>query len=452
MILLVLALVGQLGPLESARQHIAAQRFDSAVPLLETYQGAQTEAPEVRELLLYALQARAKQLYSAGNLVGAMRDLNRAYQIDPANANVKRGLIAVYVGAGGRFLKEGDTEGAETSYREALKLDPTLDSLKQALASFRLIRGKVLEGDGRFLEALSQYRRALEIDTDNIEAHLSIGQLYYSREEFALASHHLKEARKLTTRAIVGLDALLAKVDREFAATRNHQTLEMDGFLVRFEGGHRPDLFYQVLPILREARERASRVLERGVRQPLTVIFYAGEGFKRAVDAPDWAAGLYDGKIRLREAELSQPPGYLARIIRHEVAHAVLEEVAPGAVPAWVHEGFAKYMEIDRWDPLQDAAYLLQAIRSKQQLSFDVLAAPFARLPTHADVRLAYAQSSAAIRYLGIMQGDRAISDLVSLLAAGRSIEKAVDSVTFYDLPTFQNRVNDWVTWEYTGK
>jgi len=419
---------------------------------LEAYQAAQPEAPEVRELLLYALQARAKHFYNAGKLPMAMRDLDRANQIDPGNANVKRGLVAVYVGAGGRLLKEGDTEGAELSYRKALELDPSLDHLYQALASFRLIRGKELESNGRFLEALSQYRRSLEIDTNSIEAHLVIGQLYYSREEFALASHHLKEARKLTTRAITGLDALLAKVDREFAATRNHQTLEMDGFLVRFEGGHRPDLFYQVLPILREARERAARVLERSVKKPLTVVFYAGEGFRRAVDAPDWAAGLYDGKIRLREAELSQPPGYLARIIRHEVAHAVLEEVAPGVAPAWVHEGFAKYMEIDRWDPLQDAAYLLQAIRSEKCMNFDVLAAPFARLSTHSDVRLAYAQSAAAIRYLGIMQGDRAISDLISLLVAGRSIDKAVDSVTFYDLPTFQNRVNDWVTWEYSGK
>ena len=285
-----------------------------------------------------------------------------------------------------------------------------------------------------------------------LDAHLLIGQLYYSREEFELARHHLRIARQIASTKIQGLDELLQRVDKEFEVTRNYQTYEMEGFLVRYEGGARPDLFYQVLPILRDARDRATRVLERSVHRPLTVILYAGEGFRRAADVPDWAAGFYDGKIRLREAELSAPTDYLTRIIRHEVAHAVMEELAPRRVPAWIHEGVAKYMEIDRWDALQDAAYLLQAIQARRTFKLTDLEKPFANLPPGSDVRLAYAQSAAAIRYLGIHHGDRALSDLVALLAAGRSGEKAIDSVTFYDMPTFQSRVQDWVVWEYARK
>lgn len=438
--------------LESARQYVAVQNFDSAIPLLEAENAAFAESEEVRGLLLYALQARAKASFDRVNLPQALRDLNRASQIDPSNVNVRRGLIAVYAESGNRLLAEGDTGNAEIAYKTAFEFDSTRADLRRAVASFALERGKALEAEGRALEALSQYRRGLDVDPTFIEAHLLLGQLYYSREEFALASHHLKEARGLTTQRIAGLDELLTRVDREFAATRNFQTLEMEGFLVRFEGGHRPDLFYQVLPILREARERATRILERSVKRPLTVIFYSGEGFRRAVDAPDWAVGLYDGKIRLREGELAQAPGYLARIIRHEVAHAVLEEIAPGCVPAWVHEGFAKYAEIDRWEKLQDAEYLAGVIKKSAVIPLADLNEPFARLGSQADVRFAYAQSAAAIRYLGINHGDRAISDLVSLLAAGRGIEKALDSVTFYDLPAFQRRVNDWVMWEYSPK
>lgn len=381
-----------------------------------------------------------------------MLDLDRAAQIDPTNRSIRNNLIAAYSITARHLMKEGDTEGAEQAFRDALALDTTRRDARRSLASVMVMRGRDMEGGGRFLEALNFYKRALDIDTASIEANLLLGQLYYTREDFELARFHLRRARALTTTRIQGLDDLLSRVDKEFEVTRTYQTYEMDGFLVRYEGGARPDLFYQVLPILKEARDRATRVLERSVHRPLSVIIYAGEGIRRAAEAPDWAVGFYDGKIRLREAEMSAPTDYLTRVIRHEVGHAVIEELAPGRVPSWIHEGLAKYFEIDRWDPLQDANYLVQAIQARRTMPLKDLDVPFAKLPAGSDIRLAYAEAAAAIRYLGINHGDRALSDLVALLAAGRSATQAVDSVTFYDMPTFQKRVEDWVIWENLRK
>jgi hypothetical protein len=267
-----------------------------------------------------------------------------------------------------------------------------------------------------------------------------------------LARHHLRLARQLASTAVIGLEELLARVDREFETTRTYQTMEAEGFMVRFEGGHRPDLFYRILPLLRDSRDRIARVLERTPRRPVTVIIYAGDAFQRSVDSPDWAAGLYDGKIRLRESEINRTPDYLGRIVRHEMTHAILEEIAPNRIPAWIHEGLARYFEIERWDQLQDATATLAMIQARRVPRLKDLTPPFARLGSGLDVRGAYGISAAAIRHLALNHGEPTLATLVTLLSAGRSAEQAIDSIVFLDLDAFQKRVEDWVTWEYARR
>jgi tetratricopeptide (TPR) repeat protein len=434
--------------LERARTYIAEGNLDSAIPLLQAVRGYHPESRESLDLLLYALQTRARRSFEARDLRATVRDLGIAAQYDPTSGALKRDLATAFGVMGLQLLERGDTEGALEAYEKALQMDSSRREIRRAYAQVVARVGQSYETRGRVLEAIGRYRKALDLDSGLVPVHLALGQIYYAREEFELARHHLRLARNLTTSTIQGLDQLLGRIDREQSATRQHQTVEAEGFVVRFEGDHRPDLFYRILPILRESRDRAGRIFERTFRQPITVVIYTGENFRRAIDAPDWAAGLYDGKIRLREAELEAPPAYLERIIRHEMGHAVIEEMAPGRVPAWIHEGMAKYLEIDRWDGLQDAAYLLQAIRARKTIPLRNLDAPFARLPQGSDVRLAYAEATAAIRYLGINHGDHALSDLMALLAAGRSGAEAIDSLTFYNLDAFQQRVEEWVVWE----
>jgi tetratricopeptide (TPR) repeat protein len=435
--------------LERARAHIAEGNLDSAIPLLQAFRGYHPESRESLDLLIYCLQARSRASYAAGDLRATVRDLGLAAQYDPTSGPIRRDLATAFTMMGVRLLERGDTEGCMDAFEKAIQMDSSRREIRREYARVVARVGQSYEEGGRILEAISRYRKALDLDSSFVPAHLALGQIYYAREEFEMARHHLRQARTLTTTTIQGLDQLLGRIEREQSATRQYQTVEAEGFVVRFEGDHRPDLFYRVLPILRESRDRAGRIFERTFRQPITVVIYTGESFRRAVDAPDWAAGLYDGKIRLREAELEGAPAYLERIIRHEMGHALIEEMAPGRVPAWIHEGIAKYVEIDRWDPLQDAAYLFQAIRSRTTLPLKSLEPPFARLPRGTDVRLAYAEATAAVRYLGVNYGDHALADLMTLLAAGRSGEAAIDSLTFYNLDAFQKRVEEWVVWEH---
>lgn len=437
---------------EQGREHIAAGRHDSAVVALEAAARAFPESVQARELLVHALRMRAAGAWRRSDPAAALVDLNRAWQAAPEMPALRQELAVAHARIGVELFTRGDTEAALTAYRKASELDASRKEYRDALTAIYVLRGRAAEAEGRLLAATADYRRALENDSRSVEAHLLLGRVYYEREDFELARHHLREARRLATTAVRGLDELLARVDREQAAAPTYATLEIEGFVVRFQGSPRPDLFYRVLPTLRDARERASRLMGRRSIQPITVIIYAGDAITRAASIPDWAAGVFDGKVRLREGEINRGPQYLERILRHEIAHAVLEEFIPGRAPAWVHEGLASLVEIERWDRPAWADGYVAAIRAGRRLPLSALERPFAGLPPDADVTLAYAESAAAIRYLALVHGEHAIADLVTLLGAGRSAAQAVDSISFLGPEAFQDRVRDWAAWEYAAR
>ncbi|MBL4888806.1 MAG: hypothetical protein JKX97_02155 [Candidatus Lindowbacteria bacterium] len=436
--------------LQDARNDLDRGNYDPAINFLSrqnNYVGSGND--EIAGLLKHALRLRAANAYRSGKFDVAVKDLYDLLELHPNDTAVKNDISTVYASLGSELLRNGDTPGAQIALHKSLSYDKTRKDVPTVLAYIAITRGQFFEKAGEMRQAISNYRKALEWDEQNIDAHILLGRLYYEREEHALAKLHLRAARESTTRKIQGLDALLSKVDKEFETARTYQTVELDGFIVRFEGNQRYDLFYQLVPDLQSSRERTARVLERTPRIPLTVILYSGGQFQRNVDAPDWAAGTYDGKIRIRDVELGRPTSELQRIIKHEVAHAVIESAARKRVPGWVHEGIAKYMEGNSWDPPQDVHYLVRGIKAQKVPSLVAMNTTFGNLPAGTDVRLAYAQSSAAIRYMTAIYGEPVLAEFISLLSSGRTVVQAIDTITFQDLGSFQKRVNEWVLWEY---
>ena len=59
------------------------------------------------------------------------------------------------------------------------------------------------------------------------------------------------------------------------------------------------------------------------------------------------AGGLYDGRIRVPAAGAAQSPQLFERVLAHELTHAMIANLAPRGIPAWLHEGLAQYFEGD---------------------------------------------------------------------------------------------------------
>src|SRR5438094_2112162 len=57
--------------------------------------------------------------------------------------------------------------------------------------------------------------------------------------------------------------------------------------------------------------------------------------------APDWAQGLFDGKIRLPVEGAMRDGTALDRVLRHEYTHALVHDRTRGRAPTWLSEGLA---------------------------------------------------------------------------------------------------------------
>jgi hypothetical protein len=119
-------------------------------------------------------------------------------------------------------------------------------------------------------------------------------------------------------------------------------------------------------------------------------MLYTQQHFTDVTRSPDWAAGAYDGRIRLAVRGAMNDPAALDRVVVHELAHAIVHTLAPRGVPAWLHEGLAVNFEPG------EKRWITQTLsRSSAMIPLDSLRSGFGGLGGN-DVQLAYAESAAA--------------------------------------------------------
>ncbi|MEM7517310.1 MAG: hypothetical protein AAF368_10355, partial [Planctomycetota bacterium] len=82
-------------------------------------------------------------------------------------------------------------------------------------------------------------------------------------------------------------------------------------------------------------------------RERFAVVLYERDDFDRVTGLGDWAGGAFDGTIRVPVADFHREKRRLKIVLRHELVHAFVAEVAPNEreVPGWLNEGLAQYLE-----------------------------------------------------------------------------------------------------------
>ena len=118
--------------------------------------------------------------------------------------------------------------------------------------------------------------------------------------------------------------------------------------------------------------------------------------------------------------------------LSHEFVHYLVTQRVRNAVPIWLQEGLAKFLET-RWRGPPGLAVdemalgLLQdAARKKQLIPFARMHPSIAMLPTQEQAALAFAEVEAAMRLLYQRGGQAALTELVSAKASGMTDEQAV--------------------------
>jgi hypothetical protein len=234
-----------------------------------------------------------------------------------------------------------------------------------------------------------------------------------------------------TALAALLFSTALAAQGRDEALHQTFARAHGTRFIVLFDGERDERLATRSIEVLEEAYERIGLALGTFPQRTITVVLYTQQQFQDITRAPAWAAGAYDGRIRLPVRGALERPAELGRVLFHELAHAMVESVAPRGVPTWLGEGLAVMFEPDGAERTH-----AELASSPQRLPFSRLARTFRGLSPE-EARIAYAQSSAIARMLFDQAGGPTVVAILRDLAAGQSFEAAYEQRLFLPFHTF---------------
>ena len=314
-------------------------------------------------------------------------------------------------------------------------------------------------------EAAESFRQALAGDPKNPLLHLGAGAAAYVERRDVDARAALEQALKLNpglTRARELLGLVLYRTGDLFGAVRVYELIDPDapqnepamtrlerwrreldlhnrmnsvagsGFTVLFEGAADAQLAERAVASLDRAAQRIGQALFTYPLQPISVVLYTGEQFRDITRAPDWAAGAYDGIIRVPMRGALENERELDRVLAHEFTHALVYSLAPRGVPAWLNEGLAAALERD------DASESETAPRELPVVPLAALQTSFGRF-TGDQATLAYATSANATRRLLAESGGVAVANLLRDLGEGVDFDTAFSHRIQRPFSTFQS-------------
>ncbi len=323
-------------------------------------------------------------------------------QVDPRAALIERAAWGA--------LNAGQARAAADGFREALAADPKN-------ARLHLGAGMAASLERRDADARDEFERALTLDPKLTQARALLGQIQYRMGERLLA---VRTYETLVAAAPDDRDAqtTLERWKREADLHDRMQQAVGSHFTVSFEGPAEAVLAAEALELLDRAYWRIGQLLGTYPSDPIAVVLYTGEQFRDITRAPSWAAGAYDGVIRVPMRGALDQRDELDRVLSHEFAHALIRTLASRGVPAWLNEGLATALETGTlgWAETQTAAQPPVPLRALQS--------GFARF-SGAQAQLAYATSALAARRLLDEAGGFAVANLLRDLGEGVAFDEA---------------------------
>jgi tetratricopeptide (TPR) repeat protein len=328
-------------------------------------------------------------------LVAALSAVLHA-QIDPRAALVER--------AAWNALAAGQARAAADAFREALAADPKN-------ARLHLGAGMAASLELRDADARDEFERALVLDPKLTQARALLGRIQYRMGDRLLAVRTY-ETLLAATPDDLEARATLERWQREADLHDRMRQAVGSHFTVSFEGPAEAALAAEALEVLDRAYWRIGQQLGTYPSDPIAVVLYTGEQFHDITRAPPWAAGAYDGVIRVPMRGALDRREELDRVLSHEFTHALIRTLASRGIPTWLNEGLATAFETGtlEWAEQQAAAQDPVPLRALQS--------GFGRF-TGAQAQLAYATSALAARRLLEEAGGFAVANLLRDLGEG---------------------------------
>jgi tetratricopeptide (TPR) repeat protein len=286
---------------------------------------------------------------------------------------------------GWKMLERGDSARAAKLFADALALEPDDPVLLFGA-------GTAAHLNGRPKDATAHLRRALEYNPKLTPASLLFGEIAYAEGDVALAITTYEKALTYAP-ADPHLTKRLAAWRTDADVHRDFEERRFDRFRVMFQGHADASLAAQATEMLNAAFWQIGAKLGAYPSETVVVMLYTERQFRDITQAPEWAGGVYDGRIRVPAAGATRSLQSFERVLIHELAHAMIANAAPRGVPAWLHEGLAQHFEGD--DP-QAARGRLRAAGRDRIIPLKSLEGSFSRLGA-VQAQVAYDESLVAV-------------------------------------------------------
>lgn len=311
---------------------------------------------------------------------------------------------AALAAAGWAAIEErrfGDALEAFTDAAASRKNDPVV-STGAGLAAFML---------GQNAEAEAWLERALKIAPQYADASLLLGELHYraGRVGEAIAIYEAALEHAPGERAF---EEKLGQWKKDARLRAGSYESRGAHFTVLFQGPADEMMARRAVEMLEAAYWRIGAAMTTYPAHALTVVLYTQEQFRDVTRSPAWAAGVYDGTIRVPVRGALEQPDELERVLAHEFVHAVVATLGGRNAPVWLNEGLAGTFE-----PGGGADEAVLA-RAETRLPLTRLERSFAGLSPD-EAQSAYARSALAVRKMVQLRGAPAVVTLLQDLGRG---------------------------------
>ena len=326
----------------------------------------------------------------------------------------------------GRLAPGGAWQALERgAYQESLGLFERATSRRPGDAKAWIglaLSARGLQQDARAIEALEA---ALQTNPGLIDAHRLAGRWYGELDRADLAIPHFEAALRQAPNAVqIQSELRQARQSREQDARLSR--LSRAQVVVKFE----PGLDAAAASRLAEELETAAVAIQEALGYQPTVPVVAILHGRDEGARPDWAEGLFDGRLHVTMAQLHQSRTRLQAYLRHEYTHAVIHRISQGRAPTWLDEGIAQYLERPA-----SAKPVARLVAPDEPIFLGAMQGDFAGLP-QAEARRRYAESLRATTLLINAHGVMGLRRWLETLTVSKDLAQAYERVFDRPYPT----------------
>jgi len=135
----------------------------------------------------------------------------------------------------------------------------------------------------------------------------------------------------------------------------------------------------------------------------------------------------------------------LARVLKHELTHCFINQLAAGRCPQWLNEGIAQAMEPKQ---VSNGRLLANLFQTQREIPFNVLEGSFMRF-TPLQASLAYEESLATVQYISDTYGMSDLQRILERLGQGSSTEAALRATIHSDYGSLEGEVAKYLSGKY---